>query len=174
MTTESTRQAWARYVSTGLIDGSLLREPVLRAWERAHALGANPKATKPERLSERDTARLLEQQQALITAARPYMEVLFRAAGLERHAVTLGDPNAVVLSILGDEESLYGPKRWLPGPGSLLSEEVCGTNGLGTPLATSGYFEVEGPEHFLGVFDALLARNKFRRAPAFYCHYLVS
>jgi hypothetical protein len=36
MITESTRQAWARYVSTGIIDGSLLREPVLRAWERAH------------------------------------------------------------------------------------------------------------------------------------------
>ncbi|MCY1080670.1 hypothetical protein [Archangium lansingense] len=152
MTIESTRQAWARYVSTGLIDGSLLREPVLRAWERAHELGANPKAAKPERLSERDTERLLEQQQALITAARPYMEVLFRAVGLERHAVTLGDPNAVVLSTLGDEASLYGPKRWLPGPGSLMSEEVCGTNGLGTPLATSGYFEVEGPEHFIGVF----------------------
>jgi sigma-54 dependent transcriptional regulator, acetoin dehydrogenase operon transcriptional activator AcoR len=152
LTPESTRQAWARYVSTGIIDGSLLREPVFRAWERAHELGVNPKAPKPERLSGRDTERLLEQQQALITAARPYMEVLFGVAELERHAVTLGDAHAVVLSVLGDEESVNGPTRWLPGPGALLSEEVCGTNGLGTPLATGGYFEVVGPEHFISGF----------------------
>ncbi|MFY0562900.1 GAF domain-containing protein [Archangium lansingense] len=151
MITESTRQAWARYVSTGIIDGSLLREPVLRAWERAHELGVNPKAPKPERLSERDFERLVEQQQALITAARPYMEVLSGAVGLERHAIYLGDPNAVVLSLLGDEENVHGPVR-RPGPGALLSEEVCGTNGLGTPLATGGYFEVVGPEHFIGGF----------------------
>ncbi|WPB72649.1 hypothetical protein KYC5002_26710 [Archangium violaceum] len=148
---ESARQAWARYVSTGLIDGSLLREPMLRAWERAHELGANPKAAKAERLSERDFERLVEQQQALITAARPYMEVLSGAAGFERHAVYLGDPNAVALSLLGDEESLHGPER-VPGPGSLLSEEVCGSTGLGTPLVTGGYFEVVGPEHFISGF----------------------
>jgi sigma-54 dependent transcriptional regulator, acetoin dehydrogenase operon transcriptional activator AcoR len=148
LTPDSPRQAWARYVSTGIIDGSLLREPVLRAWERSHELGANPKAAKAERLSERDFERLVAQQQALITAARPYMEVLSAAAGLERHAVYIGDPNAVALSILGDEESLHGPER-VPGLGSLLSEEVCGATGLGTPLVTGGYFEVVGPEHFI-------------------------
>ncbi|MCY1080672.1 hypothetical protein [Archangium lansingense] len=151
MTTESTRRAWARYVSTGLIADSLLREPVLRAWERAHELGANPKAPKTEQLSALDTERLVDQQQALITAARPYMEVLSWAAGLERHAIDLCDAQAVMLSILGDEESVHGPER-IPGPGSLMSEEVCGTNGLGTPLTTGGYFEVVGPEHFIGGF----------------------
>ncbi|PTL78775.1 phytochrome sensor protein [Vitiosangium sp. GDMCC 1.1324] len=152
MTPESTRRAWDRYVSTGSIDGSQLREPVLRAWERAHELGVNPKAAKAERLSERDFERLLEQQQALITAARPYMEVLFAAAGLERHAIVdLSDAQAVKLFQLGDEESVNGPER-VPGPGALLSEEESGTTGVGTPLATSGYFEVVGPEHFIGVF----------------------
>ncbi|PTL81683.1 phytochrome sensor protein [Vitiosangium sp. GDMCC 1.1324] len=151
-TPESTRRAWARYVSTGSIDGSLLREPVLRAWERSHELGVNPKAAKTEQLSERDTERLVEQHQALITAARPYMDILFRAAGLERHAVTISDAHAVVLSILGDEESVHGRER-APGPGSLLSEEVCGPNGSGSPLATGGYFEVVGPEHFIGGFQ---------------------
>ncbi|MFY0570188.1 hypothetical protein ACN28E_41080 [Archangium lansingense] len=151
LTIESTRQAWARYVSTGIIDGSLLREPVLRAWERAHELGANPKAAKAERLSERDFERLVEQQQAFISAARPYMESLSGAAGPERHAVGLSDAHAVVLSLLGNEESLHKAKRVAP-PGALLSEEVCGTNGMGTPLATGGYVEVVGPEHFISGF----------------------
>jgi sigma-54 dependent transcriptional regulator, acetoin dehydrogenase operon transcriptional activator AcoR len=151
LTTESTRRAWARYVSTGLIDGSLLREPVLRAWERAHELGANPKAPKTERLSVLDTERLVEQQQVLITAARPFMEVLSWAVGLERHTIQLSDPHAVEISTLGDEESLHGPER-VAGPGTLMSEEVCGSNGLGTSLATSGYAEVVGPEHFISGF----------------------
>ncbi|OJT16617.1 hypothetical protein BO221_49245 [Archangium sp. Cb G35] len=150
-TPESTRRAWARYVSTGLISDSLLREPVLRAWERAHDLGVNPKAAKAERLSVLDTERLVEQQQAFITAARPYMEVLSWAAGLERHAIQLSDADAAVLSVLGDEGSLHGPER-VPGLGSLLSEEVCGPTGLGSPLATGGYFEVMGPEHFISGF----------------------
>jgi transcriptional regulator of acetoin/glycerol metabolism len=151
LTIESTQRAWARYVSTGIIDGSLLREPVLRAWERSHELGVNPKAPKTEQLSALDTERLLEQQHALITAARPYMEVLFRAAGLGLPAVGLTDNHAVGLSLLGNEESLHGPER-LPGPGALMSEEACGPNGLGTPLATGGYFEVVGPEHFISGF----------------------
>ncbi|PTL81681.1 phytochrome sensor protein [Vitiosangium sp. GDMCC 1.1324] len=150
-TSESTRRAWARYVSTGSIDDSLLREPVLRAWERAHELGVNPKAAKAEQLSALETERLFDQQQALITVARPYMEVLSWAAGLERHAIDLCDAQAVMLSILGDEETLHGRER-IPGPGSLMSEEMCGPNGMGTPLATSGYFEVVGPEHFIGGF----------------------
>ncbi|MFY0570035.1 hypothetical protein ACN28E_40270 [Archangium lansingense] len=151
MTTESTQRAWERYVSTGLIDGSLLREPVLRAWERSHELGVNPKEPQPEQLSVLDTERLLEQQQTFITAARPYMEALSRAVGLERHAVSLADSHAVVLCFVGDKETVNGPK-WLPGPGSLLSEEVCGTNGLATPLAMHGYFEAVGPEHFISRF----------------------
>ncbi|WPB72650.1 hypothetical protein KYC5002_26715 [Archangium violaceum] len=151
-TPESTRRAWARYVSTGLISDSLLREPVLRAWERAHELGANPKAAKAERLSALDTERLVEQQQAFITAARPYMEVLSWAVGLERHAIQLSDADAVVLSVLGDEERLHGLQQQ-PGPGALCSEELLGSNGVGTPLATGGYFEVMGPEHIIGVFQ---------------------
>ncbi|MFY0562898.1 hypothetical protein ACN28E_03555 [Archangium lansingense] len=145
LTTESTRRAWARYVSTGMIADSLLREPVLRAWERAHELGVNPKAAKPEGLSVLDTERLVAQQHALITAARPFMGFLSWAVGLERHAIVLGDPHAVILSSLGDAERAAGP-------GALMSEEVCGSNGLGTPLATGGYAEVMGPEHFISGF----------------------
>ncbi|MCY1080673.1 hypothetical protein [Archangium lansingense] len=158
MTTESTRRAWARYVSTGLIADSLLREPVLRAWERAHELGANPKAPKTEQLSALDTERLVDQQQAFITAARPYMEVLSWAVGLEYHAIQLSDAHAVLLSILGDEESLHGPQQQ-PGPGALCSEELIGSNGLGTSLATGGYFAVEGPEHFLGCFHLFTCQS---------------
>ncbi|PTL81679.1 phytochrome sensor protein [Vitiosangium sp. GDMCC 1.1324] len=151
-TSESTRRAWARYVSTGMITDSLLREPVLRAWERAHELGVNPKAMKAEQLSALDTERLLAQQQALITVARPYMDVLSWAVGLESHSIQLADAHAVMLVILGDEESLHGPERQ-PTPGALLSEEICGTNGTGTTLVTGGYTEVVGPEHFIGGFQ---------------------
>lgn len=148
---ESTRRAWARYVSTGAIVGDLLREPVLRAWERAHELGANPRAARAERLSSLETERLLVQQQALIRAAQPYMEALSGAAKLERHAVLLSDARAIVLAVMGDEESVHGPER-VPGPGAVCSEEVCGSNGLGTSLVMGGYAELVGPEHFIGGF----------------------
>jgi sigma-54 dependent transcriptional regulator, acetoin dehydrogenase operon transcriptional activator AcoR len=63
----------------------------------------------------------------------------------------LSDERAVVLSVLGDERSVSGPES-VPGPGALCAEETCGANGLGTPLAESGYVEIVGPEHFISGF----------------------
>lgn len=157
-TTDTARQAWSRYVSTGAIVTSLLREPVRYAWERAHELGANPHAMKAERLSTLETERLLARERALLSAAQPFLQALSNAAGAERHAVMLSDAQAVVLDVVGDEESVHGRER-VPGPGALLSEEVCGSNGLGTPLAMGSYVELVGPEHFIGGFHSFTCQG---------------
>jgi sigma-54 dependent transcriptional regulator, acetoin dehydrogenase operon transcriptional activator AcoR len=157
-TTETARQAWSRYVSTGAIVTGLLREPVRYAWERAHELGANPHAMKADRLSTLETERLRTREQALMSAARPFLQALSSAAGAERHAVMLADAHAVVLDVVGDEESVHGRER-VPGPGALCSEEVSGSNGLGTPLAMGSYAELVGPEHFISGFHAFTCQG---------------
>jgi transcriptional regulator of acetoin/glycerol metabolism len=151
MTELDSREAWRRYASVGALEARLLREPVLRAWERAHVQGASPHQLKAERLSEADRVRLLAAESGFISAARPYMEALSRAAGGERHAAMLGDAHAVVLEVVGDEASVAGPEA-VPGPGALLSEAVSGANGIGTPLAEGAYAELVGAEHFIGGF----------------------
>lgn len=146
-----TLEAWRRYRATGKISATHLRPLVYRAWERSHIDGANPLTLKAEKLSSLETERLLEQQSYLIGAARPYLRILSQAAGAEHHAVMLSEHNAIVLDVVGDEQSVHGPES-VPGPGSLLSEGLGGANGIGTPLAENGYAEILGSEHFIEGF----------------------
>ncbi len=143
--------AGRKYISTGAISSEMLRQPIYHAWERSHMQGANPHLLQVEKLSSLDTERLLEKEKFLIDAARPYLRVLSQAVGRERHAVMLSDRDAIVLDLVGDEQSVRGPDS-VPGPGSLLTESVAGANGIGTPLAENNYVEIIGPEHFIEGF----------------------
>ncbi|ALF51937.1 phytochrome sensor protein [Nostoc piscinale CENA21] len=139
------------YKSTGAIPAQMLRSNIYRAWERSHLQGANPQALQAEKLSILDTERLIEQKQTLIQVAAPYIRMLSQAAGTDRHAVMLGDSNAIILDVVGDKQTVQGPEPF-PGPGSLLSEAVAGANGIGTPLAEADYMEIISAEHFIDGF----------------------
>lgn len=148
---ETVHEVWRHYVANKSLPDAVLREPVHRAWERCDQSGASPHVMHASTLSERERGALIEQERDLIETARPYMHALSQAAGNERHAAMLGDRNAIVLDVLGDEASVHGPER-VPGPGSLLSEGFAGSNGIGSPLAEGGYIELVGPEHFIEGF----------------------
>ncbi|BAY25909.1 GAF domain-containing protein [Calothrix sp. NIES-2100] len=149
--TRNAVEAGRVYKSTGAIPVNLLRSPIYHAWERSHLQGSNPYALQAEKLSSLDTERLVEQHSSLINATRTYSRILSQAAGSDRHAVMLSDRNAVVLDVVGDEQTVHGPEPF-PGPGSLLSEGVAGANGIGTPLAAADYVEIVAAEHFIEGF----------------------
>ncbi|BAY61512.1 GAF domain-containing protein [Calothrix brevissima NIES-22] len=156
--THNAFEAGRVYKSTGAIPVNLLRSPIYHAWERSHLQGSNPYALQAEKLSIIDTERLLAQNIALIDAARPYFRILSQAAGSERHAVMLGDRNAIVLDVVGDEQTVRGPEPF-PLPGSLLSESVAGANGIGTPLAAADYIEIVAAEHFIEGFHSFTCQG---------------
>lgn len=155
---KSALEAGRKYIATGAISREMLRQPIYRAWERSHLQGANPHLLQAEKLSTLSTERLLEKEKFLINAARSYLRILSQAAGGERHAVMLSDRDAIVLDVVGDEQSVQGPQK-VPGPGSLLTESVAGANGLGTPLAENSYVEIIGPEHFIEGFHSFTCQG---------------
>lgn len=147
-------EAWEAgrlYRSRQAISAELLRSQIYRAWERSHLQGANPRAMKAEQLSVQETERLVEYNRDLIKAARPYFRMLSQAAGQERHAVMLGDHNAVLLDVIGDDQTVHGTEPF-PTAGSVLSEGIAGANGIGTSLAEAGYVEIAATEHFIEGF----------------------
>lgn len=161
------QQAWQahrRYLSTGALARELLREPVFRAWLRCHELKASAHRMEAVQLDLRELERLLVHEEQLLQAARPYMRALSHAAGAERHAAMLGDARGIVVDVVGDPASMLGPER-VPGPGSLLSEELCGANGIGTPLAEGGYASLVGPEHFITGFHPFTCQGVPIRDP---------
>ncbi|KYG07728.1 hypothetical protein BE21_27750 [Sorangium cellulosum] len=155
---EDALEAGRLYRSIGALREEPLRPHVLRAWERSHGGGADPRRPQAEGLSPLDTERLRERHRGLLQAAEPYMYALSRASGDEHHAVMLGDAQAIVLDVRGDEYSVHGPER-VPGPGALLEESACGANGIGSALAEAGYIELVGPEHFIQGFHAFTCQG---------------
>lgn len=163
--TEIVRDVWRHYVVTHAIPDQVLRAPIERAWQRCDQAGASPHVMVASTLSPRESDALFVQEHDLIEAARPYMEALSHAAGNERHAAMLGNADAVVLDVIGDEESVHGPQR-VPGPGSKLSEGFAGANGIGSPLAEGGYIELVGPEHFIEGFHPFTCQGLPIAGPA--------
>lgn len=139
------------YRSSGAIPVDMLRSDIYRAWERSHLLGANPRTLKAEQLSSLETERLLKQHSYLINAARPYFRILSQAAGTERHGVMLSNHDGILLDVIGDQQTIHGPEPF-PVPGTLLSEAVAGSNGIGTSLAQQDYVEIVAGEHFIEGF----------------------
>lgn len=139
------------YKSIGAIPAQMLRSKIYRAWERSHLLGANPHALQAEKLSSSDTKHLIAENSNLIQLASPYIRILSQAAGSDRHAVMLGDNQAIALNVVGDKQTVHGSEAF-PGPGSLLSESVAGANGIGTPLVEADYVEIISAEHFIEGF----------------------
>lgn len=155
---------WRHYVVTGSIPYDVLRTPIDTAWRRCTQVGASPFVMRAEELRQPEANALLERESDLIEAARPYMRALSKAAGDERHAAMLGDRNAVVVDVIGDEESVHGRER-VPGPGSLLNEEHAGSNGIGSPLQENGYIELIGPEHFIEGFHPFTCQGLPLKGP---------
>ncbi len=151
LTGKNALEAGRIYKGTGGIRPDLLRSPIYHAWERAHLQGANPYALQAEKISRLDTERLIETHSPLINAARPYFRTLSQAAGKESHAVMLSDRQAILLDLVGDEQTIQ-PSTGFPTPGSLLSEAVAGVNGIGTCLAEENYVEIIAAEHFIEGF----------------------
>lgn len=161
----NTAEAWRKYVSVGAIASDLLRPHVLRAWVRSHEHGASPWVARAEALSAGQIERLQARHARLLSAARPYLDLLSHAAGGERHAAMIGSAEAIVLDVVGDEQSVRGPER-VPGPGAVVSEAMCGSNGIGTPLAEDRYVELVSTEHFMHGFHPFTCHGIPIHAPS--------
>lgn len=157
-------EVWRHYVVTKSIPDDVLREPIYRAWRRCDQVGASPFVMQARELRFYQARALFKRENNLIEAARPYMQALSKSAGEERHAAMLGDRNAIVIDVLGDEESVHGAQR-VPGPGALLAEQQAGSNGIGSPLAEGGYIELVGPEHFIEGFHAFTCQGLPLKGP---------
>lgn len=144
-----------------------LRSYVARAWERSRAAGCDPYQGRAHLLSARDTQALLAQQARFVSVVGPFLSALSAAAGADRHAAMLADGNGRLLQVVADGETAADEN--FPGPGTLLSEQTSGANGVGTALAENGYVELVGPEHFIEGFQVFTCQGVPLQGPAGGC-----
>ena len=135
-------------VEKGEVSPGELRPCIHESWKRCRELEIDPfrssgcVSVEPEELVRRKALRA-----DLLEAAVPYLHELYKIIKGSRSLITLTDEDGVVLDVVSDEE-IRAMKNF-PQQGSVHSEKVIGTSGIGTSLATDCPVQIRAEEHWL-------------------------
>jgi transcriptional regulator of acetoin/glycerol metabolism len=145
------RQARLRLLEGHQLPAEAVNERVARSWQRSLAAGLVPygQPMPDDKLSASD----LRQSQAcngdLINHSRPVMEYLFEQVRHGHSMVVLSDRHGVLMHTLGDGDFLSKAERVALQAGARWSEDLRGTNAIGTALAEGCGVEIHGAEHYM-------------------------
>lgn len=126
--------SWARCVDAGLDAQAAPRLPVVAGGE---------------------LKRRREQADYVRRLALAELETLFHQIAGSNFLLAFADSEGVILDLYADNRFAMSSSGEAIRAGSQWSEQVAGTNGLGTALATGKSVAVNGPEHFFARYDAI-------------------
>lgn len=140
------------FFEAGTNPRGLVGETILASWRRCRAMGLAPEhhpahVEPPEQPSLRE---LRERNEELIRLCRPELELLYSDARTCDSIVILTAPDSTIVEARGCTEFLDKAARVALRPGVSWSENVIGTNAIGTALHERRPVEVRGAEHFFG------------------------
>lgn len=140
--------AWERFVSTGEFGEQPPRPTIADSWRRCRDLGVKPEANRaPSQLDGRAIERILATA-ALGLSGREVLqgyEFFLRESG---HVIVLADATGNILHVAGQQGTQQQLERINFMPGGMWAEDICGPNGVGTPLKLGRPEVVLGTEHF--------------------------
>ncbi|MDX6626414.1 MAG: hypothetical protein QOE56_1403 [Solirubrobacterales bacterium] len=140
------RRAHKLALSKG-VPPSVLRSVIANSWQRATAQGVDPDGYAPTMLDEAETDRALGRHP--VGHLLPEIERMLREATEDaRYFAVLSDADGVLLWVDGHSKALDTAIE--PGflPGHLCSEQVVGTNAVGTALVLDHPVQIFSAEHF--------------------------
>lgn len=147
-------EAWKIFTDSQIIDPTIT--PIIaNSWKRCW-VHINPlNAMKFVQLSG---SHLLSSQVAgfnLISIARPVIEDIYQNTSQSGMAIILTNGAGCVLDMLCDPEMERQLTAWGIVPGTILTEELVGTNAIGLALTTRMPVQVNGAEHYARQFHSL-------------------
>jgi len=140
--------------ATPLVQATAEGLPDLQVIERSHQRSSSyglARGQQPDldSLSRADLVQTLEANQTLSGHARPVMETLYDQIRNTHSMVILSDAEGTILHTLGDSDFLAKADRVALGPGGRWSEQLRGTNAIGTALHEQKPTTVHAQQHFL-------------------------
>jgi transcriptional regulator of acetoin/glycerol metabolism len=144
-----TMHAWERYLSGDPLAIASMCSYVVASWQRSLAFGVNPSGRAAPLAAAGDgVAQLRHRQRDLLSAAgQIFADVTDLFAG-SRSIMLLTNADGVVLEAVGDMLTLEQGQNIHLMQGGDWREDVVGTNGIGTALATGRPAQVHAAEHF--------------------------
>lgn len=144
----SLRHSWERFIHQGRLDPTV--DPlVCKSWQRSRDFGVNPLQRKGStRLSPAELHQRTELRADFISISLPLMNHLYEFVQGSGFMVTLCDESGVLLKVFGDDETLRSAEQIQFVEGADWSEEVMGTNAIGTAIALDTPLQIFAAEHF--------------------------
>lgn len=146
-------QARSQFFLKGSFPTELMPETILRSWQRSVAKGvdADGMPSKEVMLSPIELDELTYRNRILLENSRPVMENLYEQVRDTSIMVILADKSGAILHSFGGADFFDRARRIFLLPGGLWSEEVRGTNAIGTALVDQIPVRILGGEHFATV-----------------------
>jgi len=140
---------WRKFVRGGPVDLGIVCPVILESWQRCKAKGVDPYLTEiPVVLEGRQLEEVRGKNSELIEISRPFMEHLYGFVKGSNFVVALSDTKGFLIELVGDDDVLESVKRGDFVIGSCWSEEVAGSNGVGTVLMLGNPLQIVGCEHY--------------------------
>ncbi|PLT29881.1 sigma-54-dependent Fis family transcriptional regulator [Peribacillus deserti] len=139
---------WENFVKTGELDPEI--DPIIRnSWIRSKKYEVDPFQTRGKgKLLLQDLEPLLQRKKELIQISFPLMNMLYSLVKGSGFLVVLCDENGYLLKVMGDEQPLKDAQLIQFVEGANWSEEVIGTNAIGTAIKEGIPIQVFSYEHF--------------------------
>ena len=119
------------------------------SWARCISNGLDPfKRPKRSVISFQELEEIRQKKESIRKIIIPELELLYSQVAGTNFMVAFSDNEGLVLDTIYDKSCLDGDVGKAVIPGSIWSEKVCGTNGLGLAVALQKPTIVSGKEHF--------------------------
>lgn len=147
MKDQSFFELWQHYAQNQMdVDLSPLPADVASSWRRSKALKIDPFLSDMIHVTDQELNQRRRKVQELISSSLPYMHKLFTLIRNDQAVITLADADAVVLEVLANPISCS--ELSYPQEGTIHSEQLIGTNGIGLCLAQDSPASVRKAQHW--------------------------
>lgn len=129
---------------------------ILDSWARCADAGLDARAApRLPVVASGELTRRREQADYVRRLALAELETLFHQIAGSNFLLAFADSEGVILDLYADNRFAMSSSGEAIRVGSQWTEQVAGTNGLGTALAAGKSVAVNGPEHFFTCYDAI-------------------
>ena len=142
------RSAREEFLSQGVVPSGLVSDVIVRSWRRSADRGIGMERSETRCISHYNLMERREKNNTLLAHSQPIMENLYHEICGTSSMVLLSDSDGVVLHTIGDPNFVDQAQKVFLKPGGIWSEDINGTNAIGTALEEQSAVNVYSSEHF--------------------------
>ncbi|WP_148550967.1 sigma-54-dependent Fis family transcriptional regulator [Paraclostridium bifermentans] len=138
--------AWKRFINTGEVDFSV-RKDIRDSWIRCKSYGVDYNNGCGS-VQHDNIKYLIEKNSELISVSKPIMEGIYSMVSGSGFAIMLADKDGYIIEVIGDKDIMDRANELNFLKGELWTENIVGTNAIGTALYLNKPIQTIGAEHY--------------------------